>query len=97
MLERHEIRKLNLVGYSYSGATAIRLVQNYLELVQSLFLIEPMMACLLKVLDETEAQDELETIQNKFRARLVTKVWRLLGKTLLISVMSRELGTITKN
>ena len=70
ILDKIGIKKFDLVGHSYGGGTAIRFVLENPEMVRSLVLIEPMVACFLQELGETEALNELEGIQNDFRQLL---------------------------
>ena len=70
ILEEVEVESFDLVGHSYGGGTAIRFVLEHPEMVRSLILIEPMVACFLRELGETEALEELEGIQNDFKRLL---------------------------
>lgn len=70
ILDETGIGEFDLIGHSYGGGTAIRFVLEHPEMVRSLVLIEPMVACLLRELGETDALDELEGIQDDFRERL---------------------------
>lgn len=70
ILDEVGAESIDLVGHSYGGAGAIRLVLDHPEMVRSLVLIEPMMACFLRELGETDALAELEGIQDQFRAAL---------------------------
>lgn len=70
ILDETGVEAFDLVGHSYGGGTAIRFVLEHPEMVRSLVLIEPMMACFLRELGETEALDQLEGIQDDFRERL---------------------------
>ncbi|MEC9184011.1 MAG: alpha/beta fold hydrolase, partial [Pseudomonadota bacterium] len=45
ILEQVEVESFDLVGHSYGGGTAIRFVLEHPEMVRSLILIEPMVAC----------------------------------------------------
>ena len=73
ILDKVGVEKFDLVGHSYGGGTAIRFVLENPEIVRSLVLIEPMVACFLQELNETEALNELEGIQNDFRQLLKEK------------------------
>ena len=73
ILDKVGVEKFDLVGHSYGGGTAIRFVLENPEIVRSLVLIEPMVACFLQELSETEALKELEGIQNDFRQLLKEK------------------------
>jgi pimeloyl-ACP methyl ester carboxylesterase len=70
ILDEVEVESFDLIGHSYGGGTAIRFVLEHPEMVRSLVLIEPMVACLLRELGETDALAELEGIQDDFRERL---------------------------
>ena len=70
IVDEESIGAFDLVGHSYGGGTAIRFVMEHPEMVRSLVLIEPMMACFLRELGETDALDELEGIQYDFKERL---------------------------
>ena len=70
IVDEERIGAFDLVGHSYGGGTAIRFVMEHPEMVRSLVLIEPMMACFLRELGETDALDELEGIQDDFKERL---------------------------
>ena len=70
IVDEENIGAFDLVGHSYGGGTALRFVLEHPEMVRSLVLIEPMMACFLRELGETEALDELEGIQDDFKERL---------------------------
>ena len=61
---------IDIVDHSYGGAGAVRMVLRKLANIRSLVLIEPMVACLLRELSETDALAELEGIQDDFRERL---------------------------
>ncbi|PPR61297.1 MAG: 4,5:9,10-diseco-3-hydroxy-5,9,17-trioxoandrosta-1(10),2-diene-4-oate hydrolase [Alphaproteobacteria bacterium MarineAlpha4_Bin2] len=80
ILDKEGIGTFDLVGHSYGGGTAIRFVLEYPEMVRSIVLIEPMVACFLRELGETEALSELEVIQDNFRIQLSAKgpeaAWR---------------------
>ena len=70
ILDEVGVESFDLIGHSYGGGTAIRFVLEHPEMVRSLVLIEPMVACLLRELSETDALAELEGIQDDFRERL---------------------------
>ena len=70
ILEEVGVESFDLVGHSYGGGTAIRFVLEHPEMVRSLILIEPMVACFLRELGEIEALEELEGIQNDFKRLL---------------------------
>ena len=70
ILDEVGVERFDLIGHSYGGGTAIRFVLEHPEMVRSLVLIEPMVACLLRELGETDALAELEGIQDDFRERL---------------------------
>ena len=70
IVDEESIGAFDLIGHSYGGGTAIRFVMEHPEMVRSLVLIEPMMACFLRELGETDALDELEGIQDDFKERL---------------------------
>ena len=70
ILDEVGVESFDLIGHSYGGGTAIRFVLEHPEMVRSLVLIEPMVACLLRELGETDALAELEGIQDDFRERL---------------------------
>lgn len=70
ILDEVGVERFDLIGHSYGGGTAIRFVLEHPEMVRSLVLIEPMVACLLRELGETDALDQLEGIQDDFRKRL---------------------------
>ena len=70
IVDEESIGSFDLIGHSYGGGTAIRFVMEHPEMVRSLVLIEPMMACFLRELGETDALDELEGIQDDFKERL---------------------------
>ena len=70
ILDEVGIESFDLIGHSYGGGTAIRFVLEHPEMVRSLVLIEPMVACLLRELGGTDALAELEGIQDDFRERL---------------------------
>jgi pimeloyl-ACP methyl ester carboxylesterase len=70
ILDEVGVARFDLIGHSYGGGTAIRFVLEHPEMVRSLVLIEPMVACLLRELGETDALEELEGIQDDFRERL---------------------------
>ena len=70
IVDEESIGAFDLVGHSYGGGTAIRFVMEHPEMVRSLVLIEPMMACFLRELGEKDALDELEGIQDDFKERL---------------------------
>ncbi len=70
ILDEVGVESFDLIGHSYGGGTAIRFVLEHPEMVRSLVLIEPMVACLLRELGGTDALAELEGIQDDFRERL---------------------------
>ena len=70
ILDEVGVESFDLIGHSYGGGTAIRFVLEHPEMVRSLVLIEPMVACLLRELGKTDALAELEGIQDDFRERL---------------------------
>ena len=70
ILDEVGVESFDLIGHSYGGGTAIRFVLEHPEMVRSLVLIEPMVACLLRELGETDALNQLEGIQDDFRAQL---------------------------
>ena len=70
IVDEESIGAFDLIGHSYGGGTAIRFVMEHPEMVRSLVLIEPMMACFLRELGEIDALDELEGIQDDFKERL---------------------------
>ena len=70
ILDEVGVERFDLIGHSYGGGTAIRFVLEHPEMVRSLVLIEPMVACLLRELGETDALAELEGIQDDFCERL---------------------------
>jgi pimeloyl-ACP methyl ester carboxylesterase len=70
ILDEVGVKNFDLIGHSYGGGTAIRFVLEHPEMVRSLVLIEPMVACLLRELGETDALNQLEGIQDDFRAQL---------------------------
>ena len=70
IVDEESIGSFDLIGHSYGGGTAIRFVMEHPEMVRSLVLIEPMMACFLREFGETDALDELEGIQDDFKERL---------------------------
>ena len=70
-----------LVGHSYGGATAIRFALNEPDAVRSLVLIEPMVACVLEELGETETLAPLWDMSKGFLKNLAEggpeTAWRI--------------------
>ena len=65
ILEEVGVESFDLVGHSYGGGTAIRFVLDHPEMVRSLILIEPMVACFLRELDETLSDRENSGLTKK--------------------------------
>lgn len=79
---RHlDVAPVHLVGHSYGGSTALRLVARYPQLIQSLVLIEPNTATLLKLAGDTTLFDEYHSIAQSFLRHAakgeVDDAWRM--------------------